>query len=92
MSNVAVVEAVHNVCCEIKHCNKPFGNIPFIGVGDFRQVAPVIKGIGPTTTFDTCIKSSPLWLNFRIYSLHQPIRSASDPGYTKFVDDISENT
>lgn len=92
MANIAVVEAVHNVCCEIKGSERPFGGIPFVGVGDFRQVGPVVKGTGPNATFDACIKSSFLWPLFRTSTPHHPIRSAANPGYTAFVDAIGENT
>jgi hypothetical protein len=91
MANVAIVEAVHDVCCLVKQNDRPFGGIPFVGVGDFRQVAPVVKGSGPAASFDACIKSSHLWKHFRILSLHQPIRTASDPGYSAFIDHIGEN-
>ena len=84
-ANIAVFEAVHNICSSIKRSQKPFGGIPFIGVGDFRQVAPVIKGAGATATFDACIKSSYLWEKFRVLSLHTPIRSSSDPDFTDFI-------
>jgi hypothetical protein len=95
MANVAAFEAVHNICCELKNSTKPFGGIPFVGAGDFRQIAPVVtvvKGVGPSVSFDACIKSSPLWKSFRVFSLHQPIRSAGDPEYTTFIDNIGENT
>lgn len=92
MANIAVVEAVHRICCTIKCSNSPFGGIPFIGVGDFRQVGPVIKGTGPTATFDACIKASSIWPSFRVFTLHQPIRSAADPDYTSFVNNIGQNT
>jgi hypothetical protein len=69
----------------------PFGGIPFVGIGDFRQVAPVVKGGGRTATRLASIQSSPLWGKFTILRLHSPIRSAQDPQYTAFVDDIGEN-
>jgi hypothetical protein len=92
MANVAAFEAVHNICCELKNSSKPFGGIPFVGAGDFRQIAPVVKGVGPSVSFDACIKSSPLWKLFWVFSLHQPVRSAGDPEYTAFIDNIGENT
>lgn len=50
MANVAAFEAVHNICCELKNSSKPFGGIPFVGAGDFRQIAPVVKGVGPSVS------------------------------------------
>lgn len=71
--------------------DKPFGGIPFIGLGDFRQVAPVVKGQGYIPALLASIKSSHLWPQFSIHSLEQPIRGAHDPTYTEFVDNIGEN-
>jgi hypothetical protein len=72
--------------------SSPFGGIPFLGLGDFRQVAPVVKGQGCTPTLLASIKSSPLWQTFRSYSLQRPIRSAQDIEYTAFVDRIGEDS
>ena len=69
----------------------PFGGIPFLGIGDFRQVAPVIKGTGCTPARLASVKSSSLWSTFSFFSLHTPIRSARDPFYTAFVDRIGED-
>jgi PIF1-like helicase len=71
--------------------DNPFGEIPFLGVGDFRQVAPVVKGSGCTSARLACVTSSALWTQFVILSLHAPIRSARDPLYTAFVDRIGED-
>ena len=69
----------------------PFGGIPFVGLGDFRQVAPVVKGTGPTASRMASIKASQIWPIFDILKLHTPIRSAQDPEYTAFVDNIGED-
>ncbi|KAG1780457.1 hypothetical protein EV702DRAFT_949544, partial [Suillus placidus] len=43
MANKAAWECVNDLCCQIMNVyNKPFGGIPIIGLGNFRQVAPVI--------------------------------------------------
>lgn len=91
MANVANIDAIHRICCVLKASHHPFGGIPFVGVGDFRQVGPVVKGTGAAATFDACVKSSPIWPSFRIFSLHRPMRSAGDPEYTTFVDGIGQN-
>lgn len=69
----------------------PFGGIPFIGIGDFRQVAPVVKGSGCTPARLASVKSSTLWPSFSVVSLEAPIRTARDPAYTAFVDRIGED-
>lgn len=93
MAHRTVLECVDRLCRQITRTfAKPFGGIPFVGVGDFRQVAPVVKGGGATATLLASIKSSPLWKHFVIRTLHQPIRSAEDPKFTEFVDHIGEDT
>lgn len=91
MANKAAIECTDMICRQLKQVDKPFGGIPFIGLGDFRQVAPVVKGQGCTSTLLASIKSSYLWPHFTLYSLQQPIRGAGDPGYTNFVDNIGED-
>lgn len=71
--------------------NQPFGGIPFVGIGDFRQVAPVVKGQGCTPARLASIKSSSSWSQFKILTLHTPVRSAQDPQYTAYVDRIGED-
>lgn len=91
MANIAAVECTDEICRLITGKDVPFGGIPFIGLGDFRQVAPVVKGQGCIPTLLASIKSSRLWPQFSIHSLHQPIRGARDHGYTDFVDRIGED-
>src|SRR6202034_4108762 len=67
-------QCAHQISCAILDKSNPFGNIPFVGVGDFRQVAPVVQGQGSTPSVLASIKSSPLWSRFRILSLNSPIR------------------
>jgi PIF1-like helicase len=91
MANIAAVECADEICCHITGINKPFSGIPFIGLGDFHQVAPVVKGQGSTPTVLASIKSLYLWPQFSIHSLHHPYRSAQDPEYTDFIDQIGED-
>ena len=92
MANKAAWECVHHLCCMVRRNHHPFGGIPFIGIGDFRQVAPVVKGCGETATLAASVKSSPLWQHLRVFTLTTPIRTISDPEYTTFVDSIGEDT
>jgi hypothetical protein len=90
-ANVAWLDCVDELCRSLKHKDYPFGGIPFLGVGDFRQVAPVVKGAGSTPSRLASIKSSHIWCQFFILTLQLAIRSAHDPGYTTFVDAIGED-
>jgi PIF1-like helicase len=68
----------------------PFGGKVFVGIGDFRQVAPVIKGGGFAETFNASVRSSYLWPSFTKLSLTAPVRNASDPEFSFWVDTIGE--
>lgn len=47
MANRAAWECVDHLCRRIMNVyDKPFGGIPIISLGDFRQVAPVVSGAG----------------------------------------------
>ena len=90
-ANVAWLDCVDQLCRSLKKTDVPFGGIPFVGLGDFRQVAPIVKGTGPTASRMASIKALQNWPTFDILKLHTPIRSAQDPEYTAFVDDIGED-
>ena len=91
MANKACVHAVDALLRLLCGVNKPFGDKPFIGVGDFRQVAPVVKGGGLGAVIDASIRSSTLWPCFSICRLEQPMRNATDPEYCNYVDGIGED-
>jgi hypothetical protein len=90
-ANVAWMDCVDNLCRSLMKSDRPFGGIPFFGIGDFRQVAPVVKGTGSAPALQASMKSSSSWTSFHIIKLHTPIRSAQDPTYTSVVDDVGEN-
>jgi hypothetical protein len=69
-----------------------FGRKILIGIGDFRQVAPVVKGGGLSAAIDASIRMSHLWPAFQIHHLTQPIRNAQDPEFCEYVDSIGEDT
>jgi hypothetical protein len=89
MANKASIECADQLLRMIMHNNYPFGGKLFLALGDFRQVAPVIRNSsGPTSTYLSSIRSSPLWHNFQILKLERPIRNALDPQYSAWIDDI----
>ena len=93
MANKAAWECVDELCHHIMNIfNKPFGGIPFIGLGDFHQVAPVISGAGEWPSLAASVKSSSLWKEMRIFMLATSIRSVNDLEYTHMVDDIGEDS
>ena len=90
-ANLTTLHCVDEACHWCTKKKRAFGGIPFIGVGNFRQIAPVVRGQGPTATLMSSVKSSPLWQQFQTFSLHAPQRSEADSEYTAFVDRIGED-
>ncbi|THH06394.1 hypothetical protein EW146_g9626 [Bondarzewia mesenterica] len=92
MANKAAWECVDNLCRSLKHSDLPFGGLPFVGLGDFRQVAPVVPNSGLTAILRASVKSSHLWTAVAVRRLTIPIRTADDPAYTELIDSIGEDT
>lgn len=68
-----------------------FGNKTFLALGDFRQVAPVLRDVtAPAAVYDSSIRSLSLWTNFQILRLTQLIRNAGDPAYADWVDQVGD--
>jgi hypothetical protein len=60
MANKAAFEAVDSLLYSLTASPLPFGGKILIAVGDFRQVAPVVKGGGLSAAIDTSIYTSHL--------------------------------
>ena len=91
MANKACVHAVDALLRLLCNTDKPFGGKPFIGVGDFRQVALVVRGSGLSAAIDASIRTSALWPRFTLSKLEQPMRNAADLEYCNYVDGIGED-
>jgi hypothetical protein len=86
MANKTALECVDQLLQDIMGNDIPLGGKLFVGVGDFRQVAPVVRGgSGPTATFYASVRSSELWSHFQILRLRTPIRNASDLDFSRWV-------
>ena len=92
MANIAAFMAVDKVLRSIMQNDLPFGGKIIIAIGDFCQVAPVVKGGGPSACYMASVLSSPLWQAFQIHQLTAPMRNASDIEFADFVDSIGEDT
>ena len=91
MANKACLHAVDALLRLLCNTDKPFGGKPFISVGDFRQVAPVVRGGGLSAAIDASIQTSSLWPRFALSKLEQPMRNATDLEYCNYVDSIGED-
>jgi hypothetical protein len=91
MARKAVLECANQLLQDIMGNQLPFGGKTFVGLGDFRQVAPVVRGCsGPSATLNSSIRSSYLWSHFKILRLTVPIRYAGDPVYAQWVDQVGD--
>lgn len=91
MANKAAIECVDSLLRQIMRPDLPFGNKTFLALGDFRQVAPVLRGVtAPAAVYESSIRSSSLWRYFVILRLTQPIRNAADPAYAFWVDQVGD--
>ncbi|KAF9231146.1 PIF1-like helicase-domain-containing protein, partial [Melanogaster broomeanus] len=92
MMNKAGWEAADQLCRSICCCpHTLFGSKPIVGLGDFRQVAPVVGGGGEMATLRASVKSSSLWNDLHIFQLTTPMRGMGDLEYTALVDHIGED-
>jgi hypothetical protein len=60
MANKAAFKAVDSLLRSLTALQLPFGGKILIGVGDFRQVAPIVKGGGLSAAIDASIYMSHL--------------------------------
>ena len=88
IANKAAVECTDQLLRKLMECSLPFGGKPIVGLGNFHQVAPVIKNGSRAAVFDASIHSSYLWPLFTILPLMQPIRNAMDPEFSDWVDQV----
>lgn len=91
MANKACLHAVDALLRLLCNADKPFGSKHFIGVGDFRQVAPVVRGGGLGAAIDASIRTSDLWPSFTLHKLEQPMRNAADLEYCNYIDSIGDD-
>jgi PIF1-like helicase len=93
MANRAAIEAVDRLLQKLSFKSISFGGIPFIGVGDFRQTAPIVKGSNAEMVlFENSIKSSALWRRFEVIELCTSVRMADDMEFDIWVEKIGSGT
>jgi hypothetical protein len=68
------VEAVDCSLQDVMRSEVPFGGIPMIFGGDFRQILPVVKHGGPADIIDQCVTRSYLWRHMKSMKLSVNMR------------------
>ena len=91
ISNRAAIEWMNALLQLLMGNMRPFGGKIVVGLGDFRQITPVVRTGGPTGSLDASIRSSSLWKHLHILQLPQPVRNAHDPIYSQWVDTIGDD-
>ena len=87
MAHKWAVDAVDRLLRDVHHQNRPFGGVPILFVGDFRQLLPVHRFASDPSAY--CIKSCD-WFNSAItLNLRANIR-ATDPEWASFVLKIGD--
>ena len=80
MLPVHALRAIDVMLRDITNCDCPFGGKIFLLGGDFRQVLPVVPRSSRTVIVENCIKSSPLWKEFKKYRLTKNMRAENGNG------------
>jgi ATP-dependent DNA helicase PIF1 len=86
MAKAELVDKLDIVCQYIRNCDKPFGGIQVVFVGDFMQLPPVFKGFEEQEfAFE-----SQAWRDAKIITVHltEIVRQHSEPHFAKFLNDI----
>lgn len=74
MQHKHCVEAVDQSLQHIRQSDLPFGGIPVIFAGDFRQTLPIVSGGTMYDQKKACLKSSYVWGNLRVFHLYENLR------------------
>lgn len=85
-------EAVERTLQDIRNCdNQPFGGIPIVFGGDFRQILPVIIKGSRSEIVASCLRKSPIWNYVTVLTLKQNMRlqvSSEDTAYAQFLQEV----
>jgi hypothetical protein len=76
---------------DICHSEDRFGGKLILLAGDFRQIAPVVKGGSSADSINSSIKFSYFWREVKIFHLNKSIRLKGDEDYSKFILDVGED-
>jgi hypothetical protein len=85
MAHKWAIDAVDRLLRDIHHCQEPFGGVPFLFVGDFRQLLPVHRFAADPSAY--CCRVCDWYTSAQIFCLTSNIR-AVDESWAEFVLDI----
>jgi len=78
MCHVHLLHAVDRSMRDLLNSDEPFGGVPIVVGGDFRQQAPVVLRGNRVKVVEACVKSSHLWPKFTnlCLTLNMRVRAA----------------
>ena len=78
MNNQCSFEALDRWLRDVLAHNQPFGGKIVLLGGDFRQILPVVTGGTREDIIHASLSSSPLWHEFKIFTLNENMRLSSN--------------
>lgn len=78
MNNRCCFEALDRSLRDVLAHNQPFGGKSVLLGGDFRQILPVVAGGTKEDIIHASLSSSPLWHEFKIFTLNENMRLSSN--------------
>jgi hypothetical protein len=91
MVPVHALSAIDTLLRDITSIDCPFAGKIFLMGGDFRQVLPIVPRRPRTVIVENCIKSSPLWLHFKVHKLTKNMRAAvNQQQFAKWLLDLGD--
>lgn len=85
MQHKHCVEAVDRSLQHIRQSDLPFGGLPVIFAGDFRQTLPIVPGGTMYDQRKACLKSSYVWPQLHKFKLYENLRLRSSVGTSQSV-------
>ena len=85
------LHAIDRLLRDITELDFPFGAKMVLFGGDFRQVLPVVPRGTPSSIVESCIKSSRLWSQFKLYHLTENMRAGlNQQEFAKWLVDLGD--
>ena len=84
MVSTDIANTVDRTLREIMQRDVPFGGKPFIFLGDFKQLLPVIPG----SKADNTVKNCDWWPHAKVFKFTHNFRAHLNPDYARFLDDV----
>ena len=95
MASKSAVDAVDRCLRDVRGVDEPFGGLPTLLGGDFRQIPPVLRHIDRGEFAPYTIKAARVWQGertMRAFSLTYNKRAEGDADFASFLQEIGDGT